>query len=33
MLMNLDLESLHPVPLPGQKEDTDLTETDLAKLV
>ena len=33
MLMNLDWKNLHSVPLPGQKEEKDLTWKDLTKVV
>jgi len=33
MLMNPVLKNLHTVPLPGQKEEEDLTQKDLAKVV
>jgi len=33
MLMNLDLKNIHTGPMPGPKEEKDLTEKEVAKVV
>ena len=33
MLMNLDLKNIHIVPMPGQKEEKDLREKDVAQVM